>query len=57
LINKINLRAAQQEQQAAKQTAAPPQPTTNAPYTNGEMQPDVAVTGDSVGTIVLAKDE
>ena len=55
LITKINLQATQQEQEAAKQTAAAR--PANAPYTNGEMQPDVAVTGDSVGTIVLAKDE
>ena len=63
LINKINLQAAQQEQEAAKRAAAAQQQPADAPgiarppYTNGEMQPDIAVTGDSTGTIVLAKDE
>ena len=57
LISKINLQAAQLEhQQKVKEAAQQQEAAAPLGYTNGQMQPDVAVTGDSVGTIVIAKD-
>jgi hypothetical protein len=61
LINKINLQGAQhnaakeaQEAREFEQQAA----ATNAGYTNGEIsQPDIALAGDSTGTVTLVPDK